>query len=164
MAGKKLPKDEDNADIQEAEIVEENAAADIAPAPVDELKTIENLININIEKIDKTKEEIKPVKEMLESLLDADLEYAELSLKAQEAAKEKTNKKKELISNTNGKEINEKLKVLKKDLKEAREALSQYLQEYQKRTGFNEYESPDGELRQIVFTVKLVRKPKVDWD
>lgn len=146
-------------EISDAEIV-----SDTAVTPVDDLKNIENLINANIQKIDKLHEDIKPVAEMIESLLDADLEYAELDQKAKEAAKERSIKKKELTNTTNGRELNEKLRSLRSELKEAREALSTYLQEYQKRTGFNEYEAPDGELRQIVYTVRLVKKSKLDWD
>lgn len=164
MAANKIKEELMKEEISDAEIVEEVKDTDTQLSPVDDLKNIENLINANIEKIDHLKEEIKPVKEMLESLLDADLEYAELSQKAAEATKEKNAKKKELITTTNGKEINDKLKELKTALRESKDALSSYLQEYQKRTGFNEYEAPDGELRQIVFTVKLVRKSKFSWD
>ncbi len=168
MDDKKIAKEKADiiadAEIADAEIVEEKGISDTTLSPVDELKNIENLINTNIQKIDKLQEDIKPVKEMIESLLDADLEYAELDQKAKEAAKEKTMKKKELVSTTNGRELNEKLKSLKSQLKESKEALSSYLQTYQQKTGFSEYEAPDGELRQIVFVAKLVRRKKSDWD
>ena len=157
MADKKF--DDKKEEITDAEIV-----SDTAVTPVDDLKNIENLINANIQKIDKLQEDIKPVAEMIESLLDADLEYAELDQKAKEAAKVRSIKKKDLTNTTNGRELNEKVRSLRSELKEAREALSTYLQEYQKKTGFNEYESPDGELRQIVFTVRLVKKSKLNWD
>ena len=150
--------------VIEAEIVEEQASSDTTISQLDDLKNIENLINANIAKIDKLQGDIKPVKEMLESLLDADLEYAELDLKAKEAAKIKTAKKKELVDTTNGRELNEKLKTLKSELREAKEALSSYLQTYQQKTGFSEYEGPDGELRQIIFVAKLVRKTKLNLD
>ena len=151
-------------EVIDAEIVEESAASDTSISAVDDLQNIENLINANIQKIDNLEKEVKPVSEMLESLLDADLEYAELDLKAKEAIKEKTAKKKTLMSTTNGRELNEKLKNFKSEIREAKEALSAYLQEYQKKTGFSEYEGPDGELRQIVFTAKLVRKTKLNRD
>jgi hypothetical protein len=99
MADKNL---KDTKEIADAEIV-----SDSAVNPVDDLKNIENLINTNIQKIDKLKEDIKPVAEMIESLLDADLEYAELDQKAKEAAKERSIKKKALVNTTNGRELNE---------------------------------------------------------
>ena len=156
-------KKEEVSEVVDAEIVED-ASANTTLSPVDELKNIENLINANITKMDKLVQDLKPVKEMLESLLQADLEYAELDQKAVEATKDKTKKKKELMGTTNGKELTEKLKELKQELLEAKDALSSYLQEYQKKTGFNEYEGPDGELRQIVFSAKLVRKTKLNLD
>ncbi len=164
MDDKKKTTDNKTDKIVDAEIVEENTSSDTTISAVDDLKNIENLINANIQKIDKLQEDIKPVKEMVESLLEADLEYAELEQKANEAAKAKTAKKKELMNTTNGRELNEKLKTMKSGLKEAKDALSAYLQDYQKKTGFNEYEGPDGELRQIVFVAKLVRKTKLNWD
>lgn len=160
MAHNTLKNDKDQ--VVDAQIVEESKIT--AVDPTDELKSVENLINSNIEKIDRLQEEIKPVKEMIESLLDADLEYAELDQKAMEALKAKTSKKKDLVNTANGKELNEKLRSLKSELKEAREALSSYLTSYQQKTGFNEYEGPDGELRQIIFVAKLVRKTKLNWD
>lgn len=177
MADKNPNKKDEEEEVVDAEIVEEGVkesdeTASTASednlgdtnAAIDELQNIQSLINSNMTKIDKIQEDMKPVKEMLESLLDADLEYAELDQKAMDAAKNRSAKRKELMNTSNGKELTEKLKNLKKDLKEAKVALSDYLREYQRTTGFNEYEGPDGELRQIVFTAKLVRKTKLNWD
>ncbi|KKR10985.1 MAG: hypothetical protein UT39_C0012G0007 [Candidatus Woesebacteria bacterium GW2011_GWA1_39_21] len=164
MADQKTPEKLEQGKVLDAEIVEDNTTSDTTISQVDELKNIENLINSNLTKITKLQDDIKPVKEMLESLLDADLQYAELDQKAMEAAKVKSAKRKELMNTSNGRELTEKLKSLKAELKEAKDALSDYLKEYQGKTGFNEYEGPDGELRQIVFTAKLVRKTKLNWD
>ena len=164
MADQKTPEKLEQGKVLDAEIVEDNTTSDTTISQVDELKNIENLINSNLTKITKLQDDIKPVKEMLESLLDADLQYAELDQKAMEAAKVKSAKRKELMNTSNGRELTEKLKSIKAELKEAKDALSDYLKEYQGKTGFNEYEGPDGELRQIVFTAKLVRKTKLNWD
>ena len=164
MADQKTPEKLEQGKVLDAEIVEDNTTSDTTISQVDELKNNENLINSNLTKITKLQDDIKPVKEMLESLLDADLQYAELDQKAMEAAKVKSAKRKELMNTSNGRELTEKLKSLKAELKEAKDALSDYLKEYQGKTGFNEYEGPDGELRQIVFTAKLVRKTKLNWD
>ena len=40
----------------------------------------------------------------------------------------------------------------------AKEGLSDYLREYQRLSGSNEIEGEDGELREIVYTAKLVKK------
>lgn len=152
--------------VIDVEIVDESSldTVKVTASPLDELQNIQNLINSNITQIDKLQDDIKPVKEMLESVLQADLSYAELDQKVLEATKEKMAKKKELMNTTNGRELSEKMKTLKSELKEAKDKLSDYLKAYQQQTGFNEYEGPDGELRQIVFTAKLVRKTKLNWD
>lgn len=132
------------------------------PQAVDELKSIENLINLNIAKMDRAKEEIKPLREMITSLLESDLDYAELSEKATAANKEKTAKKKNIMQTQNGKELTEKLRALQEELADSRDALSTYLREYQQKTGLNEFEGEDGELRQIVFVARLVRKTNLN--
>ena len=51
-----------------------------------------------------------------------------------------------------------KLKSLKSEKKELQEGLSDYLREYQRLSGSNEIEGEDGEIRQIVYVAKLVKK------
>ena len=55
-----------------------------------------------------------------------------------------------------------KVDELKSELKEAQEALSSYLAEYQKLTGSSEIEGEDGELRKIVYVAKLVKKTNLE--
>jgi hypothetical protein len=116
------------------------------------------LINTNLAQIDRLKEDLKPLKEMLDSYLNSDIKYVELVEAAKAAARDKGKKKKELLATPQGKELSEKIKTAQEELKAAREALSYYLAEYQRSTGANEFEGADGELRQIVFVAKLVRK------
>ena len=66
------------------------------------------------------------------------------------------------MNTANGKELNQKLKDMKNEMSDARDALSTYLREYQSKTGQNEFEGEDGELRQIVFVAKLVRKTNLN--
>jgi hypothetical protein len=61
-----------------------------------------------------------------------------------------------------GKNLEEKVITTKEELKEVEEALSYYLREYQRLTGSNEFEGSDGELRQIVYMAKLVRKTNLN--
>jgi hypothetical protein len=56
----------------------------------------------------------------------------------------------------------DKVTVLKNELKEAQEALSSYLADFQRLTGVSEIEGEDGELRQIVYVAKLVRKTNLE--
>lgn len=123
-----------------------------------ELLTIERSIKEHIAQIDKLQEELRPVKEMLQTYLDNDPTYREHSEIVKKATQVKSATKKQLMSTPNAKELNEKITMMKQDMKDAQEALSYYLREYQRLTGANEFEGDDGELRQIVYIAKLVRK------
>lgn len=54
--------------------------------------------------------------------------------------------------------LNEKVKDLSGEVKELGGALSDYLREYQRMSGVNEIESEDGEVHEIVYTARLVKK------
>ena len=146
----------DEATIEEAEVLEETPIE--TNEEVASLISIQNLINTHIAQVDRAKEELKPLKEMMESYLNSDVAYVELVEKAKVAARDKGKKKKDLLAQPSGRDIADKVKVAQDELKAAREALSYYLGEYQKTTGANEFEGSDGELRQIVLVAKLVRK------
>lgn len=126
------------------------------------LQNLQNSINLQIARIEQLKEEMTPVKEMINSILENDPMYLELDQKAKDAATEKGKRKKELMSLPQAKTLVDKLRTLSEDLKEVNSATSQYLAEYKELTGSNEFEGRDGELRQIVFNAKLVRKTNLN--
>ncbi|QQS38860.1 hypothetical protein IPM62_05790 [Candidatus Woesebacteria bacterium] len=133
--------------------------------PNDDTKTliaVESQIKMNMAKIERVKKDLQPVNEMLKNLLENDESYVKLSDIAKKAAREKSARKKDLLSTQNGKELLGKITAFKEELADAQEALSYYLSEYQKSTGLNEFEGEDGELRQIVYVAKLVRKTNLN--
>jgi hypothetical protein len=170
----------DAALIQDADVVEDvkptdspdgsNSTSDNSTDPMNapgEFNYLQNLqaqININIAKIDKLKEEMQPVKEMIESQLENDPDYVEFAKQAKELAREKGLRKKELMQHPNMKVLDEKLRKLKEEQTEANNMISQLLDEYRKTTGANEFEGPDGELRTIITVAKLVRKTSLNRD
>lgn len=124
--------------------------------------SVESLIKTLISRIARVKEELKPVKEMLSDLLNNNEKYQLADNEAKEASKKKSTVKKEILSTPEGKMASSKVDELKSDLKEAQEALSTYLAEYQKLTGSSEIEGEDGELRKIVYVAKLVKKTNLE--
>ncbi len=158
-------------DILEGEIVEAPEEKSDASPTTDpftvkgEFNYLQNLqtqINLHIAKLERLKEEMQPVKEMIESYLENDAEYIELTKKAKEASTEKGRRKKELLGQQQGKVLQEQLEKFKEEQKESNEMISQLLDEYRKETGANEFEGPDGELRTIVMVAKLVRKTNLN--
>ncbi len=122
------------------------------------LITMEGMIKSNIALIDKLSEEAKKLKEMLDDIFANDPTYQEHLEKAKEATKLKTATKQQILKQPQAADLNEKTKAIKSEIKEAQSALSDYLQEYQRMSGVNEIEGDDGEVREIVYTAKLVKK------
>lgn len=135
---------------------------DIVPDTVRTQLSVESLIKTLISRIARVKEELKPVKEMLSDLLNNNDKYQLADNEAKEASKKKSTIKKEILSTPEGKMASSKVDELKSDLKEAQEALSTYLADYQRLTGSSEIEGEDGELRKIVYVAKLVKKTNLE--
>ncbi|MBI2595712.1 hypothetical protein HYW46_03190 [Candidatus Daviesbacteria bacterium] len=123
------------------------------------LINMEGLIKNYISSIDKLSEEVKKLKEALEDIFKNDPTFQEHSEEAKKSAKIKQKTKSEILKRTQAAELDAKIKSLRSQLKENKSALSDYLQEYAKKSGLNEIEGEDGEVREIVYVAKLVRKP-----
>lgn len=161
----------DNADdtvpVQEAEIVE---PTEEAPTPTADSSTnsqdatmileLESMIKNSMATTDRNKNELKKLKEMLESALGNDDAYKEASEKAKEAAKVKGKAKLNVLANPATRNINEKIKDLTQEIKELNTALSEYLREYQRLSGASEIEGEDGDVREIIYIAKLIKKSR----
>lgn len=139
--------------IQNAEIVQDDNAAQV-------LLDLEQLIKSHISNIDKGKSELKKQREMLESALTNDETYRLHNEEAKKAAKVKAQTKSQILSLPANRQLAEKVKDIAAEIKEQDGALSDYLREYQRMSGSNEIEGEDGEIREIVYVAKLVKKSK----
>lgn len=126
------------------------------------LLDIQDAINTRLKKLENLKEDLKPHKEMLDSIFQNDEDFQEKNEIAKKASKNKSEAKKRVLRQPQAAELNQKIEDIKNEGKEIQEALSYYLREYQRMTGANEFESADGELRQIVYIAKLVRKTNLN--
>lgn len=122
------------------------------------LLDLENMIKANVATIDRNKVELKKQKEMLDSALQNDETYRTHNEEAKKAAKQKGATKLQILSQPGNKALADKVKNLAVEIKEATAALSDYLREYARMSGTNEIETDDGEVREIVYTAKLVKK------
>lgn len=121
---------------------------------------LENLIKTHITGIEKRRSELKTQREMLASALGNDASYKEAEDKAKEAGKAKAAIKSQIMKQPANATLGEKVKELAAEIKEMDGALSEYLREYQRMSGANEIEGEDGEVREIVYVAKLVKKSK----
>jgi len=124
------------------------------------LINIESLINSYNLKFDSLSSELKQHKGMLEALLDNDPEYQQLNKDYQKTSKLKAIAKQKVQKQPSAAQVMDKMKDVQGQLREIKTALSDYLSQYVALSGIKEFEGPDGVLRQIIYTAKLVKKNK----
>lgn len=120
--------------------------------------SIENLINTSNTRLNTLSRELFDQKEMLASLLDNDLEYRESKLASDKAAKETKVIKQKFVRQPEPTKVNEKIRDTQIQMKELRNAMSDYLSQYVTLSGNRQIETPDGVLLEIVYNAKLVKK------
>lgn len=125
------------------------------------LISMESLIKGHISTIDKLSEESRKFKDMLDDIFTNDQTYQEHDKAAKDAAKIKQNTKRQILKQPQAADLDKKIKELKSELKENQASLSDYLQEYARMSGVNEIEGEDGEVREIVYTAKLIKKSSI---
>ena len=143
----------DTNDIQVLDPVEISSQAET-------LVTITGLIQNYISSIDRLKKEISENRQMLEDSFMNDTTYKEKEEKAKEANKDKNVFKQQILKQPTLMALSEKIKDLRSSMKDSKQQLSDYLQEYQKLTGANEIEDAQGNLSEIRYTARLVKPSK----
>lgn len=122
------------------------------------LLRIEEMIKTHISQMDNLADEAKKYKEMIDDIFGNDEVYKKHDEVAKEAARVRSKTKAEINKRPDVADLNEKFKSVRSQKKELGDGLSDYLKEYQRISGLNEIEGEDGELREIVYNAKLVKK------
>jgi len=128
------------------------------PNPAVSLINLESLIKNALLKIQNLKEEIKKEKEMFEDGLNNDTVYNQTQQKLIEATNVKNETRKQMLKQPAIITVSQKLKDLREELKELQESLSNALQQYRLSSGQTQIETDSGEVLEIVFTARLVKK------
>lgn len=151
--------DNEEAQTEEIQITETSQIPD-SPSSNDAvlLVKIEEMIKTHMSQISDLQEEASRYKDMLDDILANDETYQEHDKLAKEAVRIRSNTKKEIMKRPDAADLANKLKSVKSQQKELKEGLSDYLREYQRLSGSNEIEGEDGQLQQIVFVAKLVKR------
>lgn len=153
-------------EIEEASETNETLSSSTETTPtanvaVAEELNLEALIKRYISNIEITHQELKTQKEMFDSAFENDETYREHNRLAKEAAKVKSATRQQILKQPTVAALDEKIKDMKLQILEMENALSDYLQQYQKQTGATSIEGDDGEVREIVSVVKLVKRSAV---
>lgn len=150
---------QDDSPVVDADVVNDPGVTTTAPDnSAQVLLDLEQLIKTNVANIDRGKAELKKQREMLASALENDETYRLHNDEAKKAAKQKAATKYQIMQLPQNKSLAEKIKTIAAEVKEADAALSDYLREYGRMSGSNEIETEDGQIREIVYVAKLVKK------
>lgn len=136
----------------------ETVAVDSAPNQGMVVIELENMIKSHLSTIDKVEQEYSKHRDMLEDIFNNDSTYKEHAKIAKEAARIKNNTKKEIMKQPQVAQLAEKVRSMKQEISELQNALSDYLREFQRLSGTNEIEDEGGDIREIVYIARLVRK------
>lgn len=149
----------DDSKLSHENVVEGETLQDTTlPNEANLVINFQNLINANLHEIASLEKELGLQKEMIESVLKNDTTYQEHESNAKEAARIKQNTKKEIFKRPDVRNSVAKLQELKANIKETKEELSNYIQEYARVSGQNYFEAEDGTIQEIVYTAKLRKK------
>jgi hypothetical protein len=121
------------------------------------LLNIESLINNANSKLNDLSYEVKEQQAMLDEILENDQEFQDIDKEAKKQAKLKTTARQKALNTPSAKTTIDKLKETRSQIKELKVALSDYLSQYVALSGTRQIEGPDGVVRQIIYTAKLVK-------
>lgn len=122
------------------------------------LLRIEEMIKTHISQIDQLQEQITERKEILDDIFKNDETFQEHDKVAKEASRIRSNTKQQIMKRPDVADLAEKVKNLKSEKVELEEGLSDYLREYQRLSGLQEIEGEDGQIREIIYIAKLIKK------
>ncbi len=119
---------------------------------------LENIINGYLGDLERLQREMKEQSQMFRDTLENDAEYAAVVAKGREITREKKTIQDKLIQDPALALVESKIRDLKSEVKETQQALSDYLQQYYEQSGLRQITGTDGEIRDLVTFVKLVKK------
>lgn len=122
------------------------------------LLSLESMIKNSLTALDRMKDDLDKHRGLLDDIFNNDPTYKDHCEKAKEASKIKSATKQQILKQPQAADLSHKVTTLRSEIKEQQAALSDYVKEYQRMSGVNEIEGDDGEVREIVFTAKLVKK------
>ena len=139
--------------IQEGEIIE----ASISPTPASDPVDLTGLINSHLNQIENMRTQLSKYREMLDSIFANDSTYQAHDAAVKEASRVRSATKKQILSQSQAADLQSKINDTRSHIKELNADLSDYLQDYARTTGLTSIETETGEVRQIVYTAKLVK-------
>jgi hypothetical protein len=124
---------------------------------ISEKVDLTSLINGHLERINQLKEELGKLRDMLDGIFASDSTFQMHSSAAKEAAKIRNETKRQILKLPQAADLAARILSLRSQIKERNQELSDYLQDYSRMSGASSFETPDGQVRQIIYVAKLVK-------
>lgn len=100
--------------------------------------------------------EVNKLKESLQSALENDAEYQRIEEEVQKVRGQHKERTQKIMSNPVVKSLKDQLAEKRTEVKENKEILSMELVDHYRESGLPEVEDPEGNIKRMKFTVKLV--------
>lgn len=125
---------------------------------MERIMSLENMISGYLVDLGKLQKDLKEQSAMLKDTFANDAEYQATDEKATEIRKMKKEIQDKIIQNPAVAILQEKVNHLRSEVKETRQALSDYLTQYYMESGLRQITGADGEIHEMVTHVRLVKK------
>ena len=134
--------------------------AELVSSPQGGMNIVEltTLINRYEGDMKKMRDNLKIQSGMLRDAVEGDAGYHELDTQSKDLQKKKTEIKQKVMKTQAMEAVVAKMEEYKNEIKDAKEMLSGYLEEYQRVAGTNIIEGENGEIREIVPQYRLVKR------
>ncbi len=140
---------------------EEMANEDVAPGEHSEalsMMNLEDIIRRNILESERLQVELKKQNDMYSDIYEVDGDYAQKADQLETMKKELRGIKDKLLQQSSAIDLAQKITATKEEMKDLKEALSDYLQEFQKTAKTDQIEIDKDDIRQIINITKLIKK------
>ncbi len=141
----------DEQPVEDAEIVNTPRGS----MTIVELTTLINRYEADMKKM---RDNLKIQSGMLRDAVEGDAGFHDLDIQAKDIQKKKNEIKQKVMKTPAMEAVVAKIEEYKGEMKDAKEMLSGYLEEYQRVSGTNIIEGENGEIREIIPVYKLVKR------
>lgn len=144
--------------------MDDNQKFVLTPEPVSEkpagmnIVELTALINRYESDMKKMRDNLKIQSGMLRDAVEGDAAYHDVDVQSKDIQKKKTEIKQRVMKTPSMEAVVAKIEEYKGEIKDAKEMLSGYLEEYQRVAGTNIIEGENGEIKEIIQQYRLVKR------
>ena len=125
---------------------------------IEEIMNLETMIKGYMSDLEKYQEDLRDQASMLKDSYEQDAEYTVAQEKVLEATRKRKVVRDRIIAEPAIASLESKVEDLRAEVKETKTALSDYLERFFQKSGLRQITGNDGEIREMVTTVRLVKK------